>query len=518
MATPGNPMTVQVRAKTSVDADVAIVGAGPAGAAAACHFARAGFRVVLIDQRRFPRDKVCGDFVGPAALEELDRLGLFSQQTFANAAKIRNGALYVNGDKVVGQPFPSIGSFRDYGLCIPRMLLDEAIVQAAVASGTRLIEEARVIGYEADRTGVTVFHKHNDSPERLRTRLLIGADGSSSLISRSLRAANPAKRDRIVAVRAYFEGVEGRTDQADIYVNSSSFPGYYWLFPTGADTANVGVGIPLETWTATKHQQLGKLFADYIESNPAMRCRLAKAKMRGKIAGWPLTTFNSRTPAIGNRVVLIGDAAGLINPLSGEGIQYALRSARWCSETLMSAVSGDDLSAHGLRPYAIRTQAEMRYDMALSRLIVDLLKNHALIPLWLSALEKIAKRGPSHSERYDVAAGVFAGLVPARDLLSLSFLWHTAKWGALISATAATEVLFGPRALDDGSTTSADTAASVFKDSVLHPIATLEWGVDCALSAFELAKQMAMSSRPSKDPTDYSAPLAGKVNVENDGN
>ena len=137
-------MMFQVQTKSAVDADVAIVGAGPAGAATACHFAQAGFRVVLFDQRRFPRDKVCGDFVGPAALAELDRLGLFS--TFANATKIRNGALYVNGNKVVGRPFPHIGSLRDYGLCIPRALLDEAVVQSAVASGAHLIEEARITG------------------------------------------------------------------------------------------------------------------------------------------------------------------------------------------------------------------------------------------------------------------------------------------------------------------------------------------------------------------------------------
>lgn len=491
-------MTVQVRAKTSVDTDVAIVGAGPAGAAAACHFARAGFRVVLIDQRRFPRDKVCGDFVGPAALEELDRLGLFSQQTFANATKIRHGALYVNGDKVVRRPFPRIGNFRDHGLCIPRMLLDEAIVQAAVASGTRLIEDAHVVGYEADITGVTVFHKLNDSLKHLRARLLIGADGSSSLISRILRAAKPARRDQIVAVRAYFEGVEGRTDQADIYVNSSSFPGYYWLFPTGAGTANVGVGIPLETWIATKNQRLGQLFTEFIESDQAIRCRLAKARMRGKLAGWPLTTFNPQAPTIANRVALIGDAAGLINPLSGEGIQYALRSARWCSETLLNAVSSDDLSAHGLRPYATRAQAEMRYDMSLSRLIIDLLKSHALNPLWLSALEKIAKRGASGSSRYDIAAGVFAGLVPARDLLGLPFFWRMAKWGTSISATAAIDVFRGAVGLGNGSATRPYTTASVLKDSVSHPAATLKWGMECALSAFELAKQMAMSStRPS---------------------
>ena len=95
-------MAFRVRARNSIDADIAIVGAGPAGAATAFYFARAGFRVVMFDQHRFPRDKVCGDFVGPAALEELDRLGLLSLPIFRNATRIRSGALYVNGAELVG--------------------------------------------------------------------------------------------------------------------------------------------------------------------------------------------------------------------------------------------------------------------------------------------------------------------------------------------------------------------------------------------------------------------------------
>src|SRR5215470_305338 len=233
-------MTFQLRAREPIDADIAIVGAGPAGAATACHFARAGFRVVVFDQGRFPRDKVCGDFVGPAALEELDRLGLLSQQIFQSAAKICNGALYMDGDRVVARPFPHIGNLRNYGLCFPRMLLDETIVKAALASGALLIENARVEGYETNQKSVTVFYQHGDCLNCLRVKLLIGADGSSSLISRILRGAKTPRRDRIVAVRAYFEGVGGATDQADLYTSSSWLPGYYWLFPTGSGMANVG--------------------------------------------------------------------------------------------------------------------------------------------------------------------------------------------------------------------------------------------------------------------------------------
>jgi|SRR5215469_5930280 len=488
-------MAAQCRANNSVDADVGIVGAGPAGAAMACHFSRAGFRVVMIDQRRFPRDKVCGDFVGPAALEELDQLGVLSQQRFANATKIRNGALYINGEKLVDRPFPRVGNLRDYGLCIPRVLLDEAVVNTAVAAGAHLIEESRALGYETDTTGVTVFYTNTVSRKRIRIRLLIGADGSSSLVARTLRAAKPARRDLIIAVRTYFEGVEGPPDQADIYLNSSCFPGYYWLFPTGSDTANVGIGMPLEVCAGIEHRQLSRLLAHLIESDPAIGGRLANARVSAKIVGWPLAIFNPRLPIVDNRVALIGDAAGFINPLSGEGIQYALRSARWCSEALREGLYSDNLSASGLRPYASRAQTELRCDMAFSRLVVDLTKHRALHTFWLSALGALAKKLASDSRCYDVAAGVFAGIVSAKELLALPLVRRTAKPTAVTLSTAASEALADSRHLQKNSVALMSTAASILKGLVRHPVATMKWSVDCIKSAFELATQMAIAAR-----------------------
>lgn len=478
-----------LRVESATDPDIAIVGAGPAGASAACHFARAGFRVVLIDQRRFPRDKVCGDFIAPAALLEFEGLGLSSEPTFRDAHQIRNGALYVNGKKIIARPL-YFGRLRDHGLCIPRMLLDNAVVQAAVASGARLIEEARVTGYETDTRGVTLFHQGIGGQKRLRTRLVIGADGSSSLISRILRGVKPPRRDQIIAVRAYFDGVEGTTDQADIYVNSSPFPGYYWLFPTGTNSANVGVGVLLEAWNPSQ-EQLSQLIAQLIESDPAIRLRLARAKMRDRIVGWPLAIFNPKLPIIADRVALIGDAAGLINPLNGEGIQYALRSGRWIAEALRDAMASDSLSAAGLRPYARRVQVEMRYDMAVCRLIVDLVSNRALTPLWLWMLKAIAKRGSADSGYYNVAAGVFAGVLPARELLALRFLWHTVATGC----AAALDELREPRRFLRSSATATSAVVSMTTNSVGHPIAMLDWGMHCSLSALELATQMAISGR-----------------------
>lgn len=480
--------------------DVAIVGAGPAGAAAACHFARAGCRVALLDQRRFPRDKVCGDFVGPSGLAELEWLGVSSHSPpFSDANEIRRGALHLHGAKAIDGPFPHVEGLRDHGLCIPRTLLDDALAQAAVASGACLIEEARVTDCETDPAGVTLFHDGSGGGNHLRARLLIGADGSASLIARKVRGAQPPRRDRMVAVRGYFEGVSGPAGQADLYVDSSSLPGYSWLFPTGTSSANVGVVMPVEAWPPAG-QQLGRLLLRLIESDPAMHCRLGDAKISGKIVGWPLATYNPRLPIIGDRVVLVGDAAGLINPLNGEGIQYALRSARWSQEELRDSLSSDRLSAAGLRPYATRVHAELRCDMALSRFLIDVLRNRALNPLWFSALETIARRAALDSEYRDVAAGVFAGVTAAREILGASFFWRTVKAAARAEFAAVVDALHGARREAKRGATPADAGVSIVGCLVRHPVATLDWGVHCARSAIELATQMTIPARaPDRD-------------------
>ena len=481
---------IRIRVEQTLDADIAIVGAGPAGAAAACHLARRGYSVLLFDQSQFPRDKVCGDFVGPAALIELEHLDLLSLPVFQEANQIRQAALYLDGTRLIGRPVPDFPSLPDHGLCIPRAVLDNVILDAAIASGARLQDKTRVTGYKVESGCVVVSIRHGSEDQHLRVRLLVGADGSSSLISRILRGGSPPKRDRIVAVRAYYENVDGPQEQADLYFSSSTFPGYCWLFPTGGTSANVGVGTLLETWPPTK-QQLSQVLTDVINSDAAIRFRLSTARMVGKIVGWPLATFNPNLAMAGDRVVLIGDAAGLINPLNGEGIQYALQSARWLAETMNESLQRDYLTVTDLAPYVARVHHELRYDMALARLIIDVISNRTLNPLWLQVLRTIAQRATLDGEYARRAGAILAGMVPAREALSFRILWGTMQHLAInVGSTVVVDALHGPRHLWKRGVDVARTTASMAVDTVLRPTSTLNWGVNCALSTIELASQV----------------------------
>ena len=380
-----------LKLKETYDYDVLIAGAGPAGASAAAHLAGAGLKVALVDQQAFPRDKVCGDFVGPVALLELRRLGVTRQPAYRRTNIIHRAAVHLDGRLMINSLMPEVPGLPTHGAVIPRMTLDAWIVAAAQAAGAHLIENCRVKGYAVDAGGVTVTGEQRGVSKSWRARLLIGADGSSSLVARLLHGQTGSPDNRIIAVRAYYEDVRGPADQCDLYFSSDSFPGYYWLFPTSETTANVGVGMLVETLPPPS-EHLAALLERLVEQDPAFSQRIGRGRRLGKISGWPLTTYDPASPITAERVLLTGDAAGLINPLNGEGIQYALLSGRWAAETVLEAAAANDFSQARLKAYAVRVDHELRYDMALAALIVQLIRNRSLNPVWMQALRIITTR------------------------------------------------------------------------------------------------------------------------------
>jgi len=217
-----------------------VVGGGPAGAAAAARLAARGFTTIMVDRATFPRDKVCGDFVSPAALAELADLGVTGTGAFGATNAISDCALYVDGDPLGVLAIPQVGGLPAYGRVIPRRQLDAWILDAARRAGATVLDGRKVTAVERAPDAVTIRGHSAAGPWQLRTRLLVGADGSNSIIARALRGTVPPRQDRILAVRAYFDDVSGPADQADICLCTDSFPGYYWLFPAGGGQANVG--------------------------------------------------------------------------------------------------------------------------------------------------------------------------------------------------------------------------------------------------------------------------------------
>jgi geranylgeranyl reductase family protein len=485
---------LRLRIGPRFDCDIAIVGAGPAGAAAAIHLARAGAKALLIDAHSFPRDKVCGDFVGPVALQELQALGIGARPEYGASNVVHGAAVFLDGKELIASPMPHRPGLPSHGRVVPRIVLDQWVLEAARESGVPVLERHRARDFAVDADGVSLALDGPAGPRNLRARVLIGADGSASTVARKLRGRGSADRSRIIAVRAYYEGVTGPDDRCDLYFTGRSFPGYGWLFPTGPSSANVGVGMLLDTLPPSD-AHLRDLLLRLAAEDEALGARLGQARLVGKVVGWPLATYDPGDAMFGERVLLVGDAAGLINPLNGEGIQYALLSGRWAAEVLSPCLTSDDFCAGALSAYAARVKREMDYDMALARTIVQLIRNRSLNPVWLHALRVIVARARIDPAYADVTGGVLAGMVPAASVLSADVIASTVKQAFFSAAFGSVKhAIRGPRHFVGLGVDALGLGFSVASAAAASPEGFLRWSADVATSSASLATRFATHS------------------------
>lgn len=285
--------------------DLAVVGAGPAGSAAALGALRArpGARVLLLDRADFPRDKSCGDGVAPHALDELARLGI--AHVLADRVPVRRLRLRSPGGCEVA------ATLQRPDVVIPRTLLDARLVEEAVRAGAVLVR------HQVRTLEVRDGHVVLDG--KLRARAVVGADGANGVVRRRIGVPRQPDGCLAVAVRGYAAAPPGEPEQV-IVMDSRGWPAYAWSFAAGDGSANVGFGMLLPRLRATGRGGRAELHGRLRELLPGVEPeRLVSHYL-------PLSTSRPRQPA--GPVLLAGDAASLINPLTGEGIYYALHSGR----------------------------------------------------------------------------------------------------------------------------------------------------------------------------------------------
>jgi geranylgeranyl reductase family protein len=465
---------------------VIVVGAGPAGSAAAHYLAIAGYDVILVDRCKFPRDKICGDFVSPVAQNELATLGITRTLEFKSANRISKASVYLDGVKLVSRFVPKVQGLPRYGRVVPRLVLDKLLLDSAIREGAVFLENLRAVGMRVKHRCVELDAEGPLGKRTLKARLLIGADGSNSSIARIVRGQPPSSADRIIAIRGYYTDVEGPSNQADLHFNKESFPGYCWLFPTSKNQANVGVGVVLDTIPSII--RLKELLNQLISNNAALGRRLKNAKLIGQIGGWPLTTYNPSQPLIDNRVMLVGDAAGLVNPLNGEGIQYALLSGRWASEVAVSCLIANDLSKEALAAYQDTVDRELRYGMSIAGLIVQLIRNRSFNPLWLHSLELMATRSRVDSNYADIVGGILMGTVPQSEASNLEVARGTIEQAMLsMGLNSWLEMVEDPNAMVKSTLEAVQTGIAVAAQATQNPSALFDWAIKSITSAINVA-------------------------------
>ena len=357
--------------------DVLVVGAGPAGAIAALVLARAGATVRLLDRSSFPRDKLCGDTLNPGALSILDRLGI--------GAAVRSRALPITGMTVTGSISPirravvsaSYPADRN-GVAILRRDLDALLVEAAVTAGADFTPEVHVrgplMGAEGSRvTGIVTSAAGATS--HLEAKVVIAADGRRSTLAFALGLASVPASPRRWAFGTYFEGVEGLTSRGEMHVRAD---GYIGVAPLPGGLANVCVVReqsrlkPAPTIAGAEPlvgAGFSRLIADAIASDAGLRDRFARARQVERVTSLgPLAVDASAAGSPG--LLLAGDAAGFVDPMTGDGLRFALRGGELAAAAALEELASGRPSFTALQSARVREfSGKWRVNRALRSLV-----------------------------------------------------------------------------------------------------------------------------------------------------
>jgi menaquinone-9 beta-reductase len=342
--TPPAPRNGSAPRRPADEADVIVVGAGPAGSTTAYYLAQAGLDVLLLEKSRFPREKVCGDGLTPRGVKALVGMGIsVSKQD----GWVRNKGLRVIGaGKRMELLWPELSSYPDYGLVRPRSDLDQTLARRAQQAGARLHEGVTVTGPVLDDrtgriTGVTARPAGADGERAYRSRVVVAADGNSSRLSVAMGLSKRDDRPLGVAVRTYYQTPRHDDDYLeswlDLWDSDRLLPGYGWIFGMGDGTSNVGLGL-LNTSAAFGHTDYHALLRRWLKGMPA-EWGFTEENRTQPVRGAALPMGFNRTPHYFRGLLLVGDAGGMVNPFNGEGIAYAMESGEILARTIAQALA-----------------------------------------------------------------------------------------------------------------------------------------------------------------------------------
>ncbi len=395
--------------------------------------ARRGLRVLVLDRATFPREKVCGDFVEPRGLSIFQTMGCLGELESTGPLAITHVNLLLNGKTAYRNHIPFYAGQKElpqHGYIIPRELLDQRILESSVSAGANVQQGCHVSAVERIDGSMVVHYRDGGGEHTVTAPIVVGADGTHSVVARSVGQLHDDSRYMAVSQRAYVDGLEIADGEAAFVFDEDLFPGYGWMFPMSNGRANVGVGLLAETRDRNK-TSIPKLFATFLQKLTTLHPGCRNIRLASKPIGGIVKTYGGHGPNYFDGGILVGDAGCFVDPMTGEGITPAAESALIGANVIADALEIGRTDAAALAVYRRKFQAYFDPAMCYLDFVACMMRNRHLGPYWLGVVARgceLAMRDQSFAQ---MSGAAFGGL-DVRPLDIVSRMWT--KSAALIIA------------------------------------------------------------------------------------
>jgi len=362
--------------------DVVIVGAGPAGTSCAINLASSNLNILIIDKSVFPRDKICGGGLSERSINVLKRMpdNLFNKLLFLNDIIISKGARFISPNMMYYDIIPDNNQIN--GIVCNRKTFDNFLLENAIKYNNISYLNIKLKDINFNKNYFELHFEDN----LIKTRFLVGADGANSLVSRKLTKNNKIKKNKIVAIRAIFENIKGFDDKNLIELNflKEIIPGYFWIFPMGKNKFNVGIG-SAKILLKRKKIVLKKLLFEIISNNKSINNRFEASKQLSRVEADILPAGGFGNKISGDSFILIGDAASLVDPFTGEGIGNALLSGEKAASTISKCFESGNFSEKYIsKNYNIVIRKKLSFEFFIHRWLLKFTCNYKVVNFFMN--------------------------------------------------------------------------------------------------------------------------------------